>query len=262
MPPRWASISCITPLRIEHLACSLFAALLTANVCNAAPADIWPSQVPWDPASLSRALGQIDANAASLPGEVRPAVEFEKVYLRILSGAGRDAWLADLRKSASGEGAVGDAARVWLARVEMEEIDAVLRDYYAENVGFPASLEQAKLPEGLRKDPWGGKWAYRTRAPDGFAGMSSQRYDLGPARFPKLTPLKEAVRTRPKERDWKLSLRAIAGSNAVEFRLGGAAMPFATLEKGGKVQDCTLVFIGGNWALMAGPDQLFALKVQ
>jgi len=66
-------------------------------------------------------------------------------------------------------------------------------------------------------------------------------------------------RKPPLHPDWKIAERDIAGKKALEFRRGDAALPVATLEEGGKVEDCTLLFIGENWVLMAGADQLFAL---
>jgi hypothetical protein len=92
--------------------------------------------------------------------------------------------------------------------------------------------------------------------------MAGQRYELGPGRFPKLSALKEAIRAGGEKRDWKVSVRDIAGNKAIEFRRPGSVTPFATLEKGGKVEDCTLLFIGENWMLMAGPDQLFAMTLR
>jgi len=241
------------------------AALLAARVCDAAPVDLWPAQAQaLDAASLNGSISRIDAASDGLPAELRPAADFEKVFLRIISGLPQAAWLPDARKFARLEGPVGDVARTWLARVEMEEIDAALREYYAENVRFPDSLEEAKLPDGLRMDPWGEKWVYRLSSPQGFSGMNGQRYELGPGRFPRLAALKEAIQGRrlaqpPLHPDWKIAERDIAGKKALEFRRGDAALPVATLEEGGKVEDCTLLFIGENWVLMAGADQLFAL---
>ena len=235
-------------------------ALFSAAACDAAPVDVWPAQVhALDAASLNRSISQIDAASGALPAELRPAADFEKVFLRIVSGLPQAAWLPDVQKFARVEGPAGDVARTWLARVEMERIDAALRDYYAENVRFPDSLEEANLPEALRMDPWGEKWAYRLGSPQGFSGMNGQRYELGPGRFPRLAALKEAIQLRRQPPEWQVAERDIAGKKALEFRRGDAALPVATLEEGGKVEDCTLLFIGENWVLMAGEDQLFAL---
>ena len=57
-------------------------------------------------------------------------------------------------------------ARRWLARLQMEHIDAALRQYWVDKVEYPARLEalvQRKLVEpGLLIDPWGKPFQYTT----------------------------------------------------------------------------------------------------
>ena len=56
---------------------------------------------------------------------------------------------------------------------------------------------QADIPESLRLDPWGQPWIYKTTAPEGFAKLDDQRYELGPARYPQLSALATAIKAEP-----------------------------------------------------------------
>jgi len=195
--------------------------------------------------------------------ELQPAVSFQRTYLKIIGGRPEEEWRGDLEAFASATGdnpvlqSLARLSRVWLARAAMERIDAALRTCYRQNVQYPDKLEALDLPEDLRRDPWGAPWSYQLHAPDGFARLAGQRYWLGPARYPRLAGLKEATgrRSAPAQ-PWKITPVQIAGRQALEFRMPGGAV--ATLEAGGTADDSTLVYIGTNWALMAGVDQLFA----
>jgi len=220
----------------------------------AAPADIWPLRV--DPAGGP-------GNAAGIPPELQAAAFFQKTFLKILGGRPEEEWRTEIEAfaSAAGNDAVTQSlrqlARVWLARAEMEQIDAVLLDYYRENVQFPDKLESVTLPEEIRRDPWGDAWSYQLHAPEGFDRQGAQRYQLGPARYPHLSGMEEAIGRRdPPAPSWKITPLQLGGRLALEFRLASGAV--ATIQPGGTAGDDTLVFIGQHWALMAGIDQLFA----
>ena len=215
-------------------------------------------------------------NAATVPTELKAAVQFQKTYLKILAAKenkGSKAsspepdWVNELRAFVAADRendpvvhGVADVARAWLARVEMRSIDAALRQYYRRNVRFPEqfSAVEASLAEGLRRDPWGEAWSYQPCAPEGLAKLAGQRYRIGPARFPDLGTLEEAAggkQTVPPA--WKISLRNIGGKRTLEFRLDGS---FVTVEAGGVAgPSARLLYIGEGWALMAGRDQLFAV---
>ena len=141
-------------------------------------------------------------------------------------------------------------------------IDVVLRNYYRRDVDFPPALSevQADIPENLRKDPWGEPWVYHPHAPLGFDKLASQRYQLGPTRFPQLATLADAISQRnPPGQSWQITVHDVGGSKALEFRSAEAGAPVAIIQPGGKAGDCTLLFIADHWALMAGVDQLFAV---
>ena len=219
----------------------------------AGPAETWPERP--DPTA-----GVADTSWA--PVELQSAVAFQRTFLKIIGGKPEDEWRGELEGFAAVTGSnpvlqgLRQLARVWLARVEMEGIDAALVVYYRQNVRFPDTLDAANLPGNLKRDPWGDAWIYQVHAPEGFARLGTQRYRLEPGHYPGLAGLKEAIgRREPPARGWKIAEVQIAGGMALEFRMPGGAV--ATVEPGGRADDSTLMYIGQKWALMAGIDQLF-----
>ena len=239
---------------------ALLLLLFFTPCAHAAAPDLWPLEVK---------ASQPAETSSSLPTELKPAAQFQKTFLKILASAESKAqplepdWVNELRAFIAADHendplahAVAEVSRAWLARAQMRTIDAALRQYYRQNIRFPDTFSaiEASLPEPLRLDPWGQPWVYQPRAPQGLAKLKGQRYQLGPARFPELSPL--AHRTPPVLPAWKLTLRNLGDKRALEIRLAAST---ATLQPGGKTGDYTLVYLGDNWALMAGPDQLFAV---
>ena len=206
-----------------------------------------------------------------MPDALQPAVRFQNVFLKILAGWKSAEWhgeieaLAGLPDNSPVVAGVREVSLAWLARFQMGEIDLVLRAYYRSHVRFPSSLAEFEndLPQNLRKDPWGDPWLYKPRAPQGFGRLTSQRYQLGPTRFPSLPPMPEAFNRRsPQAHPWTISLRDAAGKKALEVRSPGKDAAVSMIEPGGKIDGCTLLFIGDDWALMAGVDQLFAVGIR
>ena len=221
----------------------------------ATPLDIWPAD---------STAPQVEG-AGSLPRALQPAVRFQKAFMKILSGEKASAWRADMESfcnqatDAPVAAGLREVARVWIARAQMEEIDALLHEYYRRNIRFPAKLaELGPLPPSLQKDPWGDSWIYSPTAPQGFSKLAGQRYQLGPARFPKLATLADAVKDRrPQQHAWAITPHeAGGGSTALEFR---GAQSTAVIQPGGEIEGCRLLYIGDKWALMAGVDQLLAV---
>ena len=265
---------------------------------NAAPApDLWPLAVKGLPASeLEHRCAAIEAAAVSLPPDLRPAARFQKTFLRIISGAPETAWLPELQRYVAESGttpgspalsgtteqkaepcvaqaapggpvvarALADISRAWIARSAMRGIDEALRKHYRKHVAFPETLAvvEADLPDGIRHDPWGQPWVYRTHAPalgERFAKFSTQRYTIGPARYPELGPLAAAIGNRtPSLPEWKLFVRDMAGRKALEFRNGGTV---TIIEPGGKLGIYTLLYLSDGWALLASADQLFTVPL-
>lgn len=253
----------------------------------AAPPDFWPLAVPTvSDAVLQQQASKIDAASKALRPELRAAGQFQKTFLKILSGATESAFMPELQRFIAVDGtdyavsipspetdivssgtatshALAEMSRTWLARCEMRQIDGVLRAYYRKHVAFPEQFGAIEpgLPEALRRDPWGAPWVYRTHAPanftERFAKFGTQRYRLGPKGCPELSTLPEAVGSRnPSAPAWKVTARALGGKKALEFRTKTAVV---TIEPGGKVDGFTLLAIASDWALMAGADQLFTL---
>ena len=207
-------------------------------------------------------------NDSQVPIELKTAVRFQQIFLKILSKPPVQAdWVAEIRGLVAAERTedpvshgVAEVGRTWLARVNALKLDEALKQYYRHHVRFPERLKEIEpaLPEELRRDPWGQPWAYKLQAPQGMAKLSNQRYQIGPALYPNLSPLKAALGDRnlllPK---WKIALQRIGDQPALEFRSANAS---ATLQPGGKTGDYTLLYIGDSWALIASPDQLFALR--
>lgn len=210
-------------------------------------------------------IAAIESATRQLPAPLRPAAEFQKVLLQIRAGAGVPAWCEQMNLTAQYAGsdpvllALRELARYWQARLEVRVIDKALRKFYGANVCFPAQLNQvtADIPEPLRIDPWSEPWAYKPTAAPGFANIPAQRYELGPSRFPHLSPLEAAVRAEPAVHDWKIVKRDAPGGNVLEIRTSdGKAV---ILQPGGRVGEASLAFIGDGWALFTDSEGLFTV---
>ena len=242
--------------RTTFLLAALYLALLVTVPAHAATLpDLWPLQPT--PTTLSNQL----ATAQAVPAALQPALQFQKIFCAILAGTPAAAWRADLEKLAHLTDAdpvtqgVREAARPWLARVWMDDLAVVLRDYYRRHVSFPDKL--GDLPESLRADPWNQPWVYSVHAPTGFARQTNQRYQLGPTRNPQLSSLRDAIKNRkPPVIVWKITPQDIAGARALQFQ---SATANALIQPGGTVEGCVLMFIGNGWALLGGPEQLFTV---
>ena len=243
--------------------------LFFRTVSLAAPADLWPPNIK----PLQLAEWEKQAATERLAPELKPAVQFQKTFLKILPWKPSKAqplepdWVKELQAFIAADReddpvahGVAEVARAWFARAQMQKIDAALLQYYRQNVRFPEpfSAIEPSLPEPLRRDPWGQPWAYQPRAPQGFAKLTGQRYQLGPARFPELGPLSAVTGNRkPAAPAWKITPHQIGGKRTLEFRLDGSS---ATFEAGGMAAPSDrLLYIGEHWALLASPDQLFAV---
>ena len=253
--------------------------LAAACAAQAAVPDLWPVEVKApQPAELKKQCAALDA--APLPAELKPAAQFQKTFLKILSGGESKAqplepdWVEELRAFIAADRAedpvahgVAEISRAWLARAQMRKIDAALRLYYRQNVRFPERFSEiaAGLPEALRLDPWGQPWAYRPDAPKGLEKLAGQRYLLGPGKAPALGTLAEAI-GHPRAADpaffknYQITPRQLTNKRALEFRDSGPPPIVSTLEAGGFLTErIRLLHIGNHWALFAWPDQLFAV---
>jgi len=239
--------------------------LLAATVAHAAlPADPWKSG-PVAPSELNARLAAVDHDALSTPSAVRSAVDFQKILVRIAASTPSTEWRADLEKFGKASGdepltkALRELAMCWEARVRMQEIDKTLRQYYRQAVRFPDRLDDVRgsIPADAKTDPWGESWVYKTAAPQGFAKLVKQRYDLGPTRYPQLSTIQEFVRGAAPAHAWKISVRDIGGGKALEIRTSDGKA--AVVQLGGKIGDATLAYVGDGWALFADTERLFTV---
>ena len=234
------------------------------------PAELWPAQVPApsEAGTLDVRVSALDQTAATLPAEVRPAVQFEETFLRIMAGLPTSEWLSQARAFATAKAndpvsaGVREVARAWVARAEMESIGTTLDQYFGEKARYPATFTEIekRLPAGLKADPWGESWVYRPQAPKGFGGETRQRFSLGPTRLPNLGSLRDAVGGRQpfSPPAWKVTLRVAANSQALEFQ--GNDVTKGLIMAGGKIGNYSLLYVGDHWALMATLDQLFTVS--
>ena len=233
-----------------------FAWLALALTSTAAPLDFLKAT---DPAALQDA-------ARELPAPVRPAVEFQKVFLRIRADDPVTGWRAVMAKFATATGdepmtvALRELARCWEARARMTEIDRALRKYYRTAIRFPDHLTAVErdMPEAIRLDPWGEPWVYAPTAPRGFSPkFARQRYQLGPTRWPQLSTVAEALAAKPAAPSWKIIRRAAGGAPALELR--SAEGQVAVLQAGGRFAGAVLAHLGEGWALFTDTERLFAV---
>jgi hypothetical protein len=239
--------------------------LFAFGVSSAAPPDIWKNG-PVTEASAAVQNLTIETGMMELPALLRPAAEFQKTLLQIRLGADPAAWRAPVDRAAQNAGgdsvtiALRELARCWQARLAEVEIDKALRKFYRMNVRFPDHLDevQGDIPESLRLDPWGQPWIYKTTAPEGFAKLDDQRYDLGPTRHPQLSTLAAAIKVEPIAPQWKITQREVAGGRALEIRT--AAGQLAVVQPGAQLEGLTLAYIADGWALFADTDGLFTVS--
>jgi hypothetical protein len=238
------------------------AALFTSGIGHAAPPDIWKNG-PVTEATVAIENLAIENGIMQLPALLRPAAEFQKVLLQIRAGADPATWRAPVDRAAQNAGgdsvtvALRELAKCWQARLAEVEIDKALRKFYRMNVRFPDHLDEvrADIPESLRLDPWGQPWIYKTIAPEGFAKLDDQRYELGPTRYPQLTTLATAIKDEPAAPAWKITPREVSGGRALEIRT--AAGQVAGVQPGVQIEGTTLAYIADGWALFANTDGLF-----
>jgi hypothetical protein len=143
------------------------------------------------------AVGKVEVNKLGVPAEALPALELEGLLARARAGEDPRQWVPGLKRFSGVDAPKGTAAALktvalfWEARAQVQEWDKLLRGAYRKKARYPERLDDllGAAPEPLRKDPWGDAWAYRATAPAHSPKLLGQRYQLGPSRFPELTPL-------------------------------------------------------------------------
>jgi hypothetical protein len=210
------------------------------------------------PAELAKARDEV-------PPPLRQAVDFQRLLQKIRAGAPVAEWKPEmalfLNAPASDPVAKSlvEVAKIWLARASMTQIDAALRKYYRKSVSFPDTLLAVKgdIPAEAQDDPWGQPWVYKPAVPHGLGKLSKQRYQLGPTRLPNLSPLADAIDPESKPATFKLTMRDVGGSKAVELRTADGQT--AILQAGGRSGEFGVVYIGDGWVLLADTERLFSV---
>jgi hypothetical protein len=151
------------------------------------------------------AARKVEVNKLGVPAEALPALELEGLLARARAGEDPQKWVPGLKTFSGVEAPKGTAAALkmvaqcWEARAQMIQWDKLLRAAYRKKARFPERLDDLLrgAPEALGKDPWGEAWAYRVTAPAHSPNLLGQRYQLGPSRFPDLSPLEVLGKVSP-----------------------------------------------------------------
>jgi len=249
-------VSSVTPFIIALL-------ILTTAADAAPPPPVWDAPEKLSTPELPAALKRVDEAAAPLPSALTPAVQFQRVLLRIRAGAPMTEWREEVKAFTSDKDrspaalAIRELALAWEARARMAEIDTALRRYYRANVKFPAKFGEASVPASAATDPWGEAWVYSPSKPKGFSDkFTSQRYTLTPAKHPQVRSVEDTLATPAPARNWKPTVREVSGQRVLEFRT--AAGTVAT-QAGGRVEDAVVVYIGDGWAVLADLERIFTV---
>jgi hypothetical protein len=199
-------------------------------------------------------------------GDLRVAVVYQRVFLRIVQGLPESGWarelqpLLNLPPTDPVARTIPDLARIWVARLEMRPIERALREHYGKALEFPKDWEAVAqlLPEAARTDPWGEPWVYRTGVPAGIESLRGHRYQLGPRRFPDLLPFAKAARPRSSPVEgWSFASRSLGSVNVLEIRQPGGLV---TLQPGQRSGALALCHLAADWALVAVVDHLVAVR--
>ena len=238
---------------------AVFAALVGVASLHAGAAAPPAAFAVTEPAALDEAWREV-------PPPVRPAVEMQKLLLKVRRANRVEEWRGEMEKFAttsesdSVSAGLRELAKCWLARAAMVEVDGALRTYYRKEVRFPDSLAvvEKEIPAGAKADPWGEPWIYRPTAPKAVAKWTKQRYELGPTRAPQLLPLAEAVQAKAVPAPLKAASREAGGAKALQ--LTGADGKVAIVQAGSRFGEYGVLFIAEGWALLADRERLLTLS--
>lgn len=116
--------------------------------------------------------------------EYGPVVDSVAAWHELAAGKTNAARSRLARLLDAGQGPVmaeaAENARRWLTRLDREEVESALKDFYAANIKFPDSLRAFGPARGRFSltDRWGRPWSYRLAAFKHFRLPADQRYTL------------------------------------------------------------------------------------
>jgi hypothetical protein len=145
-----------------------------------------------------------------------------------------------------------EMARVWLTRIDRDQVQAGLKKIYVRDIAFPVTLESLKslrvAPIPPLNDRWGKPWSYRLES--SIKGMDSQHYVLESTRLGARTDLATAL-AQPYAGQIKLEPARLlpVSTDTVEFTTRDGTHAF--LQAGGKSDGVTVAYLGVNLIVMA-----------
>ncbi len=252
----WAAVLWVAAWRGVALAGDELGAFLAVHQ----KASVLGAEKKW--AEAAKAYGAFAGERANDPCAPLAAALQGLILRRELNDAdkAREAFLRAAKAPATPFGqAVAELARGWLARLQMEKLDAALRRYWVANVEYPEKLDAlvaAKLatPEQLT-DPWGKPFAYATAALKARPDLPRQTYSL---RSTGIVGDSRSIRAYLKETvDFakKFELKAIGGGDGqpltalIAFAEDKARKALHRVE-GEKVNGATLVKLTAGGAVL------------
>lgn len=143
--------------------------------------------------------------AESNPGDpLREAAKSLEAWHLLAAGRDSEAWpIFESQCALAGNGVQAGAARVakgWTSRLGREKVAAALKQYYAEEIAFPAALAEIpahpKIPAASHppaNDAFGAPWDYRLTGFEGVPGFGNQKYSLECAELGPLSGLRESL---------------------------------------------------------------------
>lgn len=169
----------------------------------------------------------------------------------------REAFLRAAKAPATPFGqAVAELARGWLARIQMEKLDAALRRYWIEKIEYPEKLEalvERKLvPPELIVDPWGKPFVYTTRPLKARPDLPRQLYTLSCSAIEGDSRSLKAALARTLEVPKKFQLKAIGGVKplAALIAFQDKAKKALNVAEGERVDGATLVKLTPQGAIL------------
>jgi hypothetical protein len=213
----------------------------------------------------------IAANAPANP--LLPVVRGVQAWHELSAGRTNEATATLQSMLVAGDAPVAVAAntmaRRWLTRLDREKVRLALSAYYAEHVGFPASLDALKpFPPDRRPpmtDRWNRPWQYRLASFARLQGLSDQRYELLSTELGSDSDLKTAL-AAPRD-DRGLPLRPVRvinrqeGQSAVEFRSAGTPPRKTIVAEGSRVDNLHFVKLMDLSALLSDGDRWWFVEL-
>lgn len=252
-PLRWAALS------------GVFASLMTLSAWGAAPDEraLWKLWVQHtnnvaDHAGIVAACREFVAKSPQDP-LCAVARGLEGWHLLVDGNRAEAARVFETLAAASPQqgplaAAGAEMAKAWLTRLDREAMRAALKQYYRQQIEFPARLDAVRAlklsPAPRFEDRWGQAWGYRRES--SIKGMASQQYVLESSRLGQGSDLDKA-----------LALPYAAGIGLTPSRLisAGDADPVVelsvpskkpvVLSVGGAAEGITAAFIGPNLIILS-----------